>query len=74
MERNEQPVGGWRVDMEANICPCRSWFKYQLCVHVLAALQATHSNFPGMDSTKERFETDVGSARDEMPMFVMFFR
>ncbi|ETI49237.1 hypothetical protein F443_06837 [Phytophthora nicotianae P1569] len=55
METAEQPVGGWRVDMEEKSCPCRSWYKYRLCVHVLAALYASGKPIPGEKQVKKRF-------------------
>lgn len=58
METMEQPVGGWRVDMEGKFCQCRSWYKYRMCVHVLAALRASGRPIPGERQPKNASQTE----------------
>jgi hypothetical protein len=55
MEIWQQPTDGWRVDMQSNGCPWHSWYKYRLCVQLLAALKATGWAIPGVTPAKVRF-------------------
>lgn len=44
MERDGQPDAGWSVDLHKRLCPCKYFFKYGQCVHLLFALYVTYGN------------------------------
>lgn len=45
MERDEQPEAGWAVNIRNRTCPCKFFFKYGKCVHLLHALYVRHGTF-----------------------------
>jgi hypothetical protein len=45
MERDEQPMVGWAVNVRSRTCPCKYFFKYGKCVHLLHALFIRHGTF-----------------------------
>lgn len=36
-----QPLTGWLVDLQARWCPCKFWFVFGACVHIIHALHVT---------------------------------
>jgi len=45
MERDEQPDAGWAVNVRTRACPCKYYFKYGKCIHLLHALYIRHGTF-----------------------------
>lgn len=39
MERWGQPTHGWDVNVTRRVCPCRSFFKYAFCVHLVVCMK-----------------------------------
>lgn len=55
MERLDQPNCGWLVDLQAQRCPCKSYYKYGYCVHLIAALRHKDMPIPGWKGSEKRF-------------------
>ncbi|ETI34319.1 hypothetical protein L916_18476, partial [Phytophthora nicotianae] len=47
MEVVGQPEGCWHVNLSTNSCGCNYYFKFEICVHVLFALQI--KDYTGLD-------------------------
>lgn len=55
MEIEGMPSMGWKVDLKEFFCPCNAWFKYAMCVHVIAGAQALNIPLPGESIKKAKF-------------------
>ncbi|ETP04188.1 hypothetical protein F441_18964 [Phytophthora nicotianae CJ01A1] len=50
MEVVGQPEGCWHVNLSTNSCGCNYYFKFEICVHVLFALQI--KDYTGLDGKR----------------------
>ncbi|ETL35211.1 hypothetical protein L916_12628 [Phytophthora nicotianae] len=61
MELRGMPTSGWAVDMLTPSCPCKFWFKYGCCIHVLYALETSGSmDVMGRETLVNRARTRRG--------------
>jgi hypothetical protein len=61
MESEGQPDGGWSVDLGSMTCGCKYYFKFEVCIHLVFALQVKH--YTGMDGKRTLVNRSVAGKR-----------